>query len=376
MNKEFIRQNVGIDIAKDDFKVNFSVLTPELDVVVKGTKTFENNRQGFVAFNAWAEDNRSRDVELHFTMEATGVYYENSAYFLHERGYTVHVVLPNQAKKYGQSLGVESKTDRIDSKTLAQMGLERKLRRWEPFSSHFQKLKRLTRERDTLIEDRTMAFNQLHAFESEGQPVKATVRRSQEHIAFLNEQIKEIESDITSVIEADQPLQERLNCVLSIKGVGLITAVTVVAETNGFAMINNIKQLTSYAGLNVKIRESGKWKGKSKISKQGNRYIRKALYFPTFVMLKYDKATREKYERLKEKKGIPMVAAVARQRKLLGLIYTLWKKKEMYCPDFETIQKTSGNAAAQASPLAFSEGGYVEIKTSKKHNGAKKNCGA
>jgi transposase len=332
MKAEFIKQNVGIDIAKDDFKVNFSVITPNFDVVVKGSKTIKNNQQGFEELVSWVSSKFIKNIDLHFTMEATGIYYESLAYFLQERSYPVHVVLPNQAKKYGQSLGIESKTDKIDAKTLARMGLERKLRNWEPLSPHFQMLKRLTRERDALIEERTMALNQLHAYENEGQVIRATVRRSHEHIDLLNKLIKEIEQDIENVIEEDKPLKERLSYVLSIKGVGLITAVTVIAETNGFATVNSIKQLTSYAGLDVKIRESGKWKGKSKISKKGNRYIRKALYFPTFSKIQHDELTNKKYQKLKEKKGIPMVAAVAQQRKLLGLIYTLWKKQEMFRP--------------------------------------------
>jgi transposase len=330
MKKEFIKQNVGIDITKDDFKVNFSVMTSDLDVVVKGSKTIKNNRQGFEEFLSWISAKFINELALHFTMEATGVYYESLAYFLQGQGYPVHVVLPNQAKKYGQSLGIESKTDKIDAKTLARMGLERKLRNWEPFSPHFQMLKRFTRERDALIGERTMVLNQLHAYENEGHPISATVRRSHEHIDLLDSQIKEIEQDIEKVIEKDKPLKERLACVRSIKGVGLITAVTIVSETNGFVTVNNIKQLVSYAGLDVKLRESGKWKGKTKISKKDNKYIRKALYFPTFSKIKHDESTNKKYQQLKEKKGIPMVAAVAQQRKLLGLIYTLWKKQERY----------------------------------------------
>jgi transposase len=82
--------------------------------------------------------------------------------------------------------------------------------------------------------------------------------------------------------------------------------------------------------MDVKLRESGKWKGKSKISKKGNSRIRKALYMPAFSKIKYDKSSKQQYERLTEKKGIKMVAAVAVQRKLLGLMYTLWKKEETF----------------------------------------------
>jgi hypothetical protein len=54
------------------------------------------------------------------------------------------------------------------------------------------------------------------------------------------------------------------------------------------------------------------------------------LYFPTFVQIKHDLPAKKKYQRLKDKKGIPMVAAVAQQRKLLGLMYTLWKKQDFF----------------------------------------------
>jgi transposase len=337
MTTGFIKQNVGIDVAKDDFKVNFSVMKADLDVVIKGSKTIKNDQKGFEELEFWTKNKSIGNLEVHFTMEATGVYYESLAYFLQDKGYTVHVVLPNQAKKYGQSLGVESKTDEIDAKTLARLGLERKLREWKPFSPNFLVLKQLIRERDALIQDRTAALNQLHAYTSQGRTLQASVKRSEEHINLLTAQIEKIEQEIKQVVDNDKPLKKRLNYVLSIKGVALITAVTIVAETNGFATINNIKQLTSYAGLDIKLRESGKWKGKAKISKKGNKFIRKSLYFPTFSKITHDKMTKEKYEKLKEKKGVSMVAAVAQQRKLLALIYTLWKKQEMFVPNYESI---------------------------------------
>jgi transposase len=103
-----------------------------------------------------------------------------------------------------------------------------------------------------------------------------------------------------------------------------------VAETNGFEDITSIKQLVSYAGLDIKIRESGTWKGKAKISKRGNSHIRKMLYMPALSKKTYDKETAQFYNRIKEKKGVAMVAVIAVERKLLALMYTLWKKEEMF----------------------------------------------
>jgi hypothetical protein len=250
-------------------------------------------------------------------------------------------------------LGIKSKTDKIDAEILSQMGLERNLPNWEPLSPNFRILKQLTRERDTLIVTSTRIKNYQHAYKHQGKVLEDSVVRTEELLVFLEHQKKTIETEIETVVSNDAPLKERLSYVLSIPGVGFITAVTIVAETNGFASVNNLKQLTSYAGLDVKIQESGQWKGKPKISKKGNKYIRKALYFPTFTKIKYDATTKEKYDRMKEKKGIPMVAAVTQQRKLLGLICTLWNKQEMFRPTM-TDNQTSVNVEPQSLPLELS----------------------
>jgi Transposase and inactivated derivatives len=330
MKTSILKQNVGIDISMDDFKVSVQSLTSSLSIEVKGAKTFTNDLAGYTSFLDWVLTKTCGNCPVCFTMEATGVYYEGLAYYLHGQGYTAHVVLPNQAKRYGQSLGARSKTDVIDARILGQMGLERSLKKWEPASAHFLTLKSLTREREALVCERTAAINRLHAYSHQGCHQDRCIQRAKLQIAFYDTQIAEIEKDIRKVVDSDKALCERLSYVESIKGVGFLTAVIVVAETNGFASFENIRQVTSYAGMDIKIKESGKYKGKSKISKCGNRFIRKALYMPAFSMITHDDPTAEFYHRLSERKGVKMVAAVAVQRKLLGLIYTLWKKQEMF----------------------------------------------
>lgn len=333
MKRYIIKQNVGIDIAKDDFKVSFSTIVDDLSTTVKGTRTFSNNLSGFEDFIAWSKKKSVGELPVSYTMEATGVYYEGLAYHLFAQGFTVHVVLPNQAKKYGQSLGVKSKTDKIDAQTLASMGLERNLLKWEPFSPYFLVLKQLTREREAIICEQISALNRLHAYQHQGQLQPESIDRSERQLAFYKSQIEEIDMQIEAIVKSDESLYQRIEYIDSIKGVGFLTAVIIVAETNGFAGFTSIKQLTSFAGLDVRIAESGKWKGKSKISKKGNSHIRKALFMPSFSKVKYDPKTKQYYDRLSEKKGIKMMAAIAVQRKLLGLMYTLWKKQEMFNPD-------------------------------------------
>jgi len=116
MTKEIIKQNVGVDVSKDDLKVALSHLTIEHRIVVRSSRTFANTKQGFKQLQEWVNLKSDSMCEVHFTMEATGVYYEGLAYFLLEQVYRLHIVLPNYAKKYAESLGIKSKTDRLDAK--------------------------------------------------------------------------------------------------------------------------------------------------------------------------------------------------------------------------------------------------------------------
>ncbi len=90
-------------------------------------------------------------------------------------------------------------------------------------------------------------------------------------------------------------------------------------------------------GSSVRIQESGKWKGKPTISKKGNSHIRRLMYMPTLSSIQYANTYKTIYNRIKDRKEHNMVAVVAIQRKLLGLIYTLWKNDSAY---IENYQKT------------------------------------
>ena len=127
-------------------------------------------------------------------------------------------------------------------------------------------------------------------------------------------------------------MDSKIEKLLTIKGVGLSTIVSVLAETQGFELITSRKQRAKYAGFDVVERQSGtSLMGKTRISKKGNSRIRSALYFPAMVASRYNSQLKEDYVRIvaknpKQKK----IAITALQRKLLLLIYTLWKTGEKY----------------------------------------------
>ena len=123
--------------------------------------------------------------------------------------------------------------------------------------------------------------------------------------------------------------------VCTIKGVGVITAASVIAETNGFALFKNKAQLVSYAGYDVVENQSGSsLNGKTRISKKGNSHIRRCLHFPALVAIKHNIRFKNLYDRVFENTKIKMKGAVAVQRKLLVLIYTLYRKNQPFDPEY------------------------------------------
>ena len=117
--------------------------------------------------------------------------------------------------------------------------------------------------------------------------------------------------------------------------IGFITIIKVLTETNGFLLFNSIRQLVSYAGLDVIEKESGKYKGKTKISKKGNARIRSALYMPAMSAARNNKTLKVFYNRVNEGRTIKKQGLIAVMRKLLILIYTLWKKEEEYIENYQ-----------------------------------------
>ena len=113
---KIIKYNVGIDISKDDFRVCFYALFDCGKRSIKGSRKFKNTLSGFKEFLKWIEKHRKTESPLFFTMEATGVYHEELAHFLHDKKFKVSVILPNKFKAYLKSLNVNTKTDKSDAK--------------------------------------------------------------------------------------------------------------------------------------------------------------------------------------------------------------------------------------------------------------------
>ena len=338
--RKVVKQVAGIDVAQKELVVTLGRMLDDFSIELFSYKVFKNNDSGVKLLVDWVNKLTGYEVPVRYVMEATGVYHQQFAYYLVDNGCEISIVLPNKISNYIRTLELKTITDKSCSQAIAQFGLERKLDKWAKPKSIYKELQQLTRERDQIVQERSVIKNQIHAEKTESEPNQKSLERMQARIRFLNSQEKEIKADITDIVSKDSDLKQVINNITTIPGVGELTAVIVLAETNGFELIRNKSQLSSYAGLDVKEKQSGtSVKGKPRISKKGNRNLRKSMHLPSLTAVKWDENFKNIYARLISKNGIKMKALVAVQRKILELIYILFKNETVY--DKEYITKNS-----------------------------------
>jgi transposase len=330
-----VKQVVGIDVSKDTLAVCYGFSNESLITNYSKSTTFKNDLKGFNKMLDWVKELSDTDLNLCWIMEATGVYYENLAYFLKDKSHSVHVLLPNKAKHFAKSLDLKSKTDEIDAKMLAQIGLERQLAQWQPTSENLHVIKQLCREYKDLKEKLTVIKNQLHAKEHAFNSAKQVIKRLNAQAKMLQTQILQVEYELRELCAEDETLNDKIAKIETIPGLSFITVITIIAETNGFALIENSKQLCSYCGLDVVHNQSGLFKGKSKISKKGNAFIRRALFMPALCAIQHNPPVKEFYGKLVERKKIAKIGLIAVSRKLLVLSYTLWKNNTEFNSNYK-----------------------------------------
>ena len=173
--KKIVKQVLGIDVAQKELVVCLGRMYDDWSPELYGYKTFANTDKGFMALLLWIKKLTDETIGVRYVMEATGVYHESLAYFLDEKGYEVSIVLPNKISNYFRTLDVKTITDKTASEAIARFGLERKLDTWKRPKPVFKKLRQLTRERDQIVEERTMVKNQLHAEQTEAEPNKKSI---------------------------------------------------------------------------------------------------------------------------------------------------------------------------------------------------------
>jgi len=234
-----------------------------------------------------------------FCMEHTGIYSNYLLGCLHKKKAGICLEAASQIRS---SLGnIRGKNDKIDAIRIAQYAYKNReeLRLWEPKREAICQLAHFTAIRSRLVETKKMLKTPLKEtgiFLSKGTAKKNT--------ALCNSTLKAIEADlkkaekaIDELIKADDELRRLFGLVTSVNGVGRVTAAQIIMTTNEFKDINSPKKFACYSGVAPFTKESGLFKGKSRVSHMANKKVKTLLHLSAIVAIRYNPEIKQYYQR-------------------------------------------------------------------------------
>ncbi|MBC3788400.1 transposase [Spirosoma utsteinense] len=210
---------------------------------------------------------------------------------------------------------------------------------------------------------KTQSSNQQHALDHSAFDSRFIDKQLAKLVAVYEAQIDALERAIKELIDEDPILKPRVERLIAIKGLALLSVAVLIAETNGFEGFTNQRHLVSYAGYDVVENQSGNHSGKTRISKKGNSRLRRILHMPAFNAVRFNEpACKALYDRVYERTHIKMKAYVAVQKRLLLMAYALWRHEVKYDPEYLTnrvendkkIVPTSGTTQDQLAETELS----------------------
>jgi transposase len=315
---------LGIDIAKDTFEACWLLEKRAAH------GTFDNTRAGLAKLDHWLKKRQAGPV--HVCLEATGRYSEGVAEHLHAAGHTVSVINPARLKAFGQASLTRTKTDQTDAALLAEFCRRQQPAAWTPPAAEQRELRALVRRRESLLQVRQQEANRL----SSGETSPAVCASLQAVVAFLDEQLANVQQAIRDQVADHPDLQRRSALVDAIPGIGPTTAAALLAEID-FAAYPSARQVAAQAGLTPRQRQSGtSVHGRPRLSKQGASQLRRILFFPAIVAIRHNPLIRAFAQRLADRGKAKMAIVCACMRKLLHLVYGVLKTGLPFDPDYHS----------------------------------------
>jgi transposase len=281
---------------------------------------------------SWACDNTPKavtDLAREFrkekvgrvVLEATGGYETHVLRGLQARGLQVSVINPRRIRDFAKATGKLAKTDEVDSDVIAHFGHALAPAVTPQQQPELVAIRELITLRRQLIEDGVRQRNRAKLCLNER--VAETHHRLLES---LNKEIADLDNEILETIEAHDPVKEGFELLRTIKGVGPVTAYTVLVEMPELPNLNR-HQAAALAGLAPFNRDSGQYRGKRSIW-GGRASVRLALYMAALSAKRHNPVIRVFYERLTQAGKPPKVALVACMRKLLCIMQAMLRAKE------------------------------------------------
>jgi transposase len=327
---------LGIDVSKD--KLDCALLWSDQSQ----SKTFDNDLRGFQKLHAWLREHGIQ--QLHAALESTGSYGRGISSFLHQAGYTVSIVNPRLIHGYSKAMGLRNKTDKIDARLIAQFCKTFTPPAWVPRSAASEALQQVCR----LIEERKLQrVDEQNRLEHLSSVVarKAVIKLGR----TLDRQIEQLEHELLQLIAEDPGANKNFQLLQTIPGIGKTTAAIILAELPPVDRFASARKAAAFAGLTPQVHQSGtSVSRRSKLTKIGNRRLRRALYLPAVSSLRYNPVLRLKAERLKAKGKSSMCVIGAIMHQLLRTAFGVLKNQQPFDANWKSSRQAAKAIAAGA----------------------------
>lgn len=312
--------SLGIDIAKATFHA--CLLRDEK----LRHKVFTNNEAGYNQLLAWLSHHKVS--RTHACLEATASYGDELAHFLYNAGHLVSIVNPARIKGFAQSQMARNKTDKMDSTIIARFCQSQHPAEWTPPPCEIVHLQRLVRRVETL---QTMRQQEQNRVEQAGADL-LVMQSLEKVIEMLDREIEDLRKLIREHIDGNPSLRADRELLLTIPGIGEATVNWLLSEVQ-MKQYRSARQLAAHAGLTPRREESGtSVRGRSRLSKNGNARLRKALYMPAVVARRHNPVVKTFCDRLSQRGKRPMEVIGAAMRKLLHIAYGVLKSGKVFDP--------------------------------------------
>ncbi len=302
----------GIDVSKTG-----------LDICAAGqTRRFANDATNWRALDAWL-----RGLEVsRVVMEATGRYHRRVHQCLHDRGFEVVLVNPLRARRFAEALGHLAKTDRVDALMLARLGtVLGDLEPVAPQEAFLNRLEDMLVVRTKHVDARIMLKHVAGEVDGVGESVTRAT------IADLDARIAELDAAIEALIAGDPEQAERYRILISIPGVGPVTAAALLCWMPELGSLEG-RQAAALIGVAPVADDSGQHHGARHI-RGGRRRPRDLLFMAATTASRFNQDLAIVFARLKEAGKAHKVAIVALMRKLIVLANVLLRERRCWSPE-------------------------------------------
>ena len=346
-NPQTVKTWFGLDVSNPTFDAAYLAQPAKpircaADVHKLKARAFTRDTDGAKVFLAWVDTITLGGA--HIVMESTGSYSTQLAFWLKaERpDLLISIVNAYPVKHYAAELGVRSKTDLIDARVITCYAADRQPSPNADKPCIYRELRSLSRSRHSFVEMVTklkLQRQELMREHHEGQLQSFLLQHIDSTISHISEQVAELEHRMQQVVCSDDNVAHDVDLLDSIIGVGRIVAIGILGELGDLRDYHRSRQAASFAGVEPRLKQSGKYKGTTRMSKKGPGLARHLLYLAACATLNGDNNFSRRYQRLVDRGKQRLAAIGMLMRRMLTVMRAVLISNTPYEDCFESKRK-------------------------------------